>query len=529
MSEDQIKKILSDLENSNDKIVILALMYIPRLSTEISHTNKSLHLLKHSLENFQDHGSADISFLSAKAKNFLLRNWPELSNYKINEQAIDQNLDPDKQIRDTPKNIDTQENTQFEPSETEVVDTPNLDEWIAQLKHQDPRVRSSAIEVCSSKMELEESQQYLIPLMQDENNRVRANAIVALKHLPTKDLSSSLKHMLESPRISMRESGIWALSKLKPDKHYLNFLFKALYDPYRDIRIRAIKALSLYAEKSVVIQMKRLLQDPDKQIVREANNTLELIGNKYVNQSRNFQKNTESYGSIENIDKKSILMPSEYLDIDKQTTEHSQFEDITPLSTTRKLNRIHHKIAMQQKLDMIEVSGFFNDVNCDEISPTERRVDYYWESPHPSQDILNWLPEGYLPERYSQIKNNESESAMIRQKISELLVQIGRRSFAYQSNCQEPNVKLAMLIIKLTKLNEKAKTIQEDTSINTTKKASLRLQLNRASRETLIKLGRATLKQFNLKNIEFKGLKESQMELNKMVTELSYLNKRPDH
>ena len=88
MSEEQIKKILNDLQNSNDKIVILALMYIPRLSTEICHTNKNLHLLRNTLEDFQNHVSADISFLSAKAKNFLLRNWPELSNYKNNEPSL---------------------------------------------------------------------------------------------------------------------------------------------------------------------------------------------------------------------------------------------------------------------------------------------------------------------------------------------------------------------------------------------------------------------------------------------------------
>lgn len=529
MSEEQIKKILNDLQNSNDKIVILALMYIPRLSTEICHTNKNLHLLRNTLEDFQNHVSADISFLSAKAKNFLLRNWPELSNYKNNEPSLDQNLNPEKEIIHSSNHNYETRSKKFERPEKDLLGQTDLNELIANLKHQDPRVRSSAIEICSKEMEPEESQKYLIPLMQDENNRVRANAIVALKHLPTEDLCSSLKYMLESPRISMRESAIWALSELKPNKNYLNFLLKALYDPYRDIRIRTIRTLSLYVENSVIAQMKRLLQDPDKEIASAAKNTLELLVEKYVNHSSNPLRETDNSNLAINIDEKSIVMESEYLEIDKATNERSQIEEVTPPSSSRPLNSIHRRIALQQKLDMVEVTQFFNEIKCDEINSTKQGNELYWASPFPNEDILNWIPAGYLPEYYSQTKNNESARASIRQQISELLVLIGKRSFAYQKTCQEPNVDLNELVIKLTELAQKIKLIQVDTGANTNQKAKLKLQLNQISRETLIKLGRATLKQFNLKNIEFEGLREMQLDLNRMVKDLSSLNNYQNH
>lgn len=529
MSEEQIKKILNDLQNSNDKIVILALMYIPRLSTEISHTNKNLHLLRNTLENFQNHISADISFLSAKAKNFLLRNWPELSSYKHNEQSLDQNLYPEKEITHSSNHNYETRSKKFERPEKDLLGQTDLNELIANLQHQDPRVRSSAIEICSRKMELEESQKYLIPLMQDDNNRVRANAIVALKHLPTEDLCSSLKYMLESPRISMRESAIWAISKLKPNQNYLNFLLKALYDPYRDIRIRAIKTLSLYAENSVIAQMKRLLQDPDEEVASVAKNTLELLIEKYTNHSSDSLKETENSSLAINIDEKSIVMESEYLEIDKATNERSQIEEVMPPSNSRPLNSIHRRIALQQKLDMVEVTQFFNDTRCDQINSMKRSNELYWEPPYPNEDIFNWIPAGYLPERYNQTQNNESTCASIRQKISELLVQIGKRSFAHQKTCHEPNVDLNELVIKLTELAEKIKLIQVDIGVNTTQKARLKLRLNQISRETLIKLGRATLKQFNLKKIEFEGLRESQLELNRMVKDLSSLNNYQNH
>ena len=139
------------------------------------------------------------------------------------------------------------------------------------------RCRAKAVEICAQSFPQGQLDKTLIPMLSDQNNRVRANVIVALKETNPIVLHQSLQEMLSSPRISMRESAIWAISKLYSNELYLSLLMKALHDPYRDIRLRAIEALRAYHCKDVIVQMKRLSTDSDSSVSEKAIETLQYF------------------------------------------------------------------------------------------------------------------------------------------------------------------------------------------------------------------------------------------------------------
>ena len=145
------------------------------------------------------------------------------------------------------------------------------------LNHSDERVRAEAVEQCEQYLPAGQLSEILSPLLNDSNNRVRANVIIALKNLGSEVLSKFLHNMLLSPQIGMRESAIWAISNLHHDEIYLKLLMTALYDPYRDIRVRTIEVLKNYPCDEVIIQMKRLSTDADSLISQKAEETLSFF------------------------------------------------------------------------------------------------------------------------------------------------------------------------------------------------------------------------------------------------------------
>lgn len=536
-----MNKILKDLQSHSEKIIILALMYIPRLKPQFNYKLENLNLMRDLLCEYQNSTNPDISFLSAKAINFLNRNWPETLQPIINQVPYSEPENTLKELTNSEPDISEIHTTATEINPDNHRSDLHFNQLESQnrLRDENPRVRSAAIEECCQIYNSEQLVKIISPLLKDDNNRVRANAIVALKDSDHTLLTPCLLEMLESPRISMRESAIWALSKLPTHKQYCEFLLKALYDPYRDIRIRSIRALISYSDDLVSMQMKRLAQDPDEEIRLEAANTLQQIRkiNLYVTENQaielenSLQRNNLSTDRID--DNQSISIDNNFFDLDKKNSE-SSMNQIRSSNESNKsiktkdlsfsmgnITKIQHKIELHQKLNSISVEEFFNHYESNQDVDSRRMKEEYWETPEPNLDILSWIPMGYLPEKYSAETNETSLSSDsqsdLHQKINQLLLQIGQRCFSYHKTCKVTNTVLDQHYEKILEIREKSQKLKLNHDIHANRKLQLTQRLQEDLRETLIKLGKVTLQQFNQNAIDFEGLREYQLHLNQLV------------
>lgn len=79
------------------------------------------------------------------------------------------------------------------------------------------RVRANAIEAAVM-CDRTAAQPFLVPRLSDPNNRVRANAVIALKDYPGLDVYPALEGMLASEQLLMRKSAFYAITDLATDR-----------------------------------------------------------------------------------------------------------------------------------------------------------------------------------------------------------------------------------------------------------------------------------------------------------------------
>ena len=236
-------------------------MYIPKLPSEEYEKKEELSQLIAILNDFQSSNNPDISYLSRKARNFFsTQDFPQFIADQSEVHLMEFNNSKALMTRD---GIESKVSDTDNKNILNSIDSNNVLDF---LNHSDERVRAEAVEQCEQYLPAGQLSEILSPLLNDSNNRVRANVIIALKNLGSEVLSKFLHNMLLSPQIGMRESAIWAISNLHHDEIYLKLLMTALYDPYRDIRVRTIEVLKNYPCDEVIIQMKRLSTDADSLI-----------------------------------------------------------------------------------------------------------------------------------------------------------------------------------------------------------------------------------------------------------------------
>jgi hypothetical protein len=349
MSLSQLKKILQDLNSTNEKLKILALMHTPRLSARNEYPVEDIQKLHHIIEKHLEYPNPDIAFLSRKAFNFLKENLPVTTitpTEKKEELFIGK--EEAKSIF-TPSSINDFSTEPFEIcNQLDLIPDSFRETKIIThfLDHANPRVQAAAIEAVSRICPIKEQKKLLTSFLNSENNRIRANAIMALGTEDFSSVSESLDEMLNTTRISMRESAVFAIGKLPPNLQLQNLLLRVLHDPYRDIRLRAIEILQNYPSSEVALQMRRLSNDMDIEICEKSAKTLSSIENKLHGQkpdrnpeeSENAQTDTnenteEEESDIWNLNQetKDYSKQDKESDYDEFVGDDEEFLEVNPL------------------------------------------------------------------------------------------------------------------------------------------------------------------------------------------------------
>jgi len=312
MSAGQVQKVLRDLKSGTDKLKILALMYVPRIKDPNSNSPEEIELLSQMILEATKSSNPDISFLARKAHNSL--------QSKLGQSSPPTPALPKPQVEivlEIPSA--TTESTELDHlSWLQAIqsDDFSMDRMQECLQDKDNRIRATSVEVVSRVCDAPTQQQLLLPLLQDENNRVKGNAVVALGSINLDSVTEALAQMLSSTRISFRESAVWAIGSLPPSEILKGFLLKCLHDPYRDIRLRAVEGLERYPHADIILQMRRLQNDLDIEICKKSSEVLASI-----------EKAQES------IKRDNVHSLIDQADIDSQDLDEDQFLTIEETHT----------------------------------------------------------------------------------------------------------------------------------------------------------------------------------------------------
>lgn len=160
----------------------------------------------------------------------------------------------------------------------EVGQQEDLELLVPHLQSEDDRIRANAVEAVGRLGAPDQVNALLLPLMRDGNNRVRANAIKVVGQINFPNVHESLRQMLDSPHIRMRESAIYALCELKPSKDVLQCLAGALKDDYDGVRLRAIIGLVKFNCWPAITVIRPLLEDVNPNIRTAAQRAVNYLG-----------------------------------------------------------------------------------------------------------------------------------------------------------------------------------------------------------------------------------------------------------
>ena len=115
------------------------------------------------------------------------------------------------------------------------------------LYDEDPRVRANAIEALEH-IGSDSALSIVVNALSDEDNRIRANAVKALRNHGSVNIEKTLRKMLQSNHIWMRDSAAFALGMMGREE-FLPLLEQALEDEEASVQQHARNGLELLARR----------------------------------------------------------------------------------------------------------------------------------------------------------------------------------------------------------------------------------------------------------------------------------------
>ncbi len=149
------------------------------------------------------------------------------------------------------------------------------------LHDDDPRVRANTVEVIEAQ-QIKGCEQEIIKLLNDNENRVKVNAAKYLVKIGYQQAFYTLRSMLVSPEVWLRDSVIFALGEIG-DQPSLVLLKAALKDPNQGIRLSVLKALAKMNNTTSRQILKATCNDPDPIVSQIANSLFDKIKDTPVN------------------------------------------------------------------------------------------------------------------------------------------------------------------------------------------------------------------------------------------------------
>lgn len=138
------------------------------------------------------------------------------------------------------------------------------------LKARDARLRANAIEAIGDlKLPVEELRKRIVPYLNDPNNRIRANAILAMAKIAPEKVKAQIIEMCNSDDVQLRRSAAFILCMIPPID-FFNESEKLIVDENETVRKRMIQSLKNFPHEFISSHINKVLSDQNKWIRKYA-------------------------------------------------------------------------------------------------------------------------------------------------------------------------------------------------------------------------------------------------------------------
>lgn len=490
MANAQLDKLLADLNSNNDKLKILALMYIPRIKDRKLFELEEMVRLMELVSEYAESPNTDISFLARKAKNYLGTYAPA--------DTSSTRQDSEKPLKQTTSNpwsglnaIDIQKRLNLlKPGYSK------MDEIAILLDHDNPRVVAGAIETIERLGSEADVLKQLLPFMRHENNRVRANALKAVGRIDTEKVKEPLGEMLQSHKIALRESAVWTITQLEPNTFLKDALLKRLHDPYRDIRLRAIEALTKYPFNDVITQMRRLSNDLDPDIRDSANRVMQDLNMRLKPDQINRQSMAIPENGEESYDE-FIDEESSYIAIDANEKESIAIEED----------------YLEAKPAQISSKSPNNRKSPDQLDTSKPEPKLLQSDITPFEQLNQYAERVIIPAKEKKMSPNQQ----IHEQIKHLLRTVGQQAFALCQEYDPGNRHVERASEMVLKAQSRLHKFQQSDPQTSDQIHRLR-ELQEHLRDTLVDLGKTAMREAMRREFQLHGIPEYQEKLRRLLT-----------
>ncbi len=138
------------------------------------------------------------------------------------------------------------------------------------LHARDARLRANAIEAIGElKLTEEELLQRITPFLHDPNNRIRANAILALAKITPEKVKAQIVEMCNSDDVQLRRSAAFILCMIPPNDFFKE-AENLIVDENETVRKRMIQSLKNFPHEFISSNINKVLSDENKWIRKYA-------------------------------------------------------------------------------------------------------------------------------------------------------------------------------------------------------------------------------------------------------------------
>ncbi|MEW6709035.1 MAG: HEAT repeat domain-containing protein [Candidatus Riflebacteria bacterium] len=138
------------------------------------------------------------------------------------------------------------------------------------IKARDARLKANSIEAIGNlNLPEKEIRSRIEPFLRDPNNRIRANAILAIAKSDPEKIKPEIKEMVESNDVQLRRSAAFILGMIPP-AGYEDLATKLVIDQNEAVRKRMVQSLRNFPNEFVCSQVEQAVSDSNKWIRKHA-------------------------------------------------------------------------------------------------------------------------------------------------------------------------------------------------------------------------------------------------------------------
>ena len=244
-------KIINDLSGGVIQVQIAALTAVLQVSSSSVEDVSQLEPLRDAISKLRKNSHGDVLFLARKSINHLnsILSVGDSSLSAVNtEGQASSNMDNPEFTREEILEIlasSSSDSRKIATALSLLLRSGKKEDILAVkavLTDEDARVRSNSVEFIERFGTDEEIIDSSMSLIMDDSNRVRATVLSVIGRIKPSVVTSHFEEMLASDEISVRESAVYALSRIKGE-WVVKLLISAMSDAFEGIRERAAEEI----------------------------------------------------------------------------------------------------------------------------------------------------------------------------------------------------------------------------------------------------------------------------------------------